>query len=195
VAEDEAAHKCGPGRGAFQTALFDLRFRRFVNRRSLILQFTKRTDGGALLKCIRADGSATWQRQDDKYAAFFPLHDLTHYAVETELGFRRGFYGLIAEGWNIDETTGKSARGALPNEALEVEYLVSAFSAERAGGVSASATEFNQLAATFASAKGMPPPRQLSDEDLARVRARFDELAVSWRALAPDSALELPFEP
>jgi hypothetical protein len=195
VAEDEETHKCGPRRGAFQTALFALRFRRFVNRRSLILQFTKRPDGGALLKCIRADGSATWQRQDDKYAAFFPLHDLTHYAVETELGFRRGFYGLIAEGWNIDETTGKTARGALPTEALEVEYLVSAFSAERVGGAIAAAADFNQLAAIFASAKGMPPPRQLSDEDRARVRALFDELAVNWRALAPDSTLELPFEP
>ena len=70
--------------------------------RSLIIHFTKRTDGGALLKCVRADGSTTWQRQDEKNAAFFPLHDLTHYAVETELGFRRGFYGLIAEGWDID---------------------------------------------------------------------------------------------
>ena len=146
-----------------------------------------------VLRCVRADGSITWQRNDDQNARFFPLHDLTHYAVETELSFPRGFFGLIAEGWNIEETTGKTARGALPNEALEVEYLVSAFSAERAGGAIASAAEFNQLAATFASAKGMPPPRLLSDEDLARVRARFDELAVSWRALAPGQALELVF--
>jgi hypothetical protein len=159
----------------------------------LKIQFTKRTDGGALLKCIRADGSATWQRQDDKYAAFFPLHDLTHYAVENELGFRRGFYGLIAQGWNIDETTGKSPRGALPNEALEVEYLVSAFSAERAGGAAASAADFNHLAATFADAKRMPAPRQLLEDDLARVRTRFDELAVSWRALAAGETLELVF--
>jgi hypothetical protein len=81
----------------------------------------------------------------------------------------------------------------LPNEALEVEYIVSAFSAERAGGVNASAAEFNQLAATFASAKGMPPPRQLSDEDLARVRARFDELAAKWRSLSAGATMELPF--
>ena len=40
---------------------------------------------------------------------------------ETELGFARGFYGLIAEGWDIAETTGKVARGPLPNEAAEVE--------------------------------------------------------------------------
>jgi hypothetical protein len=81
----------------------------------------------------------------------------------------------------------------LPNEALEVEYIVSAFSAERAGGAVASATEFNELAATFASAKGMPPPRQFSDEDLTLVRSRFDELAVKWRALARGETLELPF--
>jgi hypothetical protein len=27
------------------------------------------------------------------------LHDLTHYAVETALGYRRDFFGLITEGW------------------------------------------------------------------------------------------------
>jgi hypothetical protein len=159
----------------------------------VLIEFTKRADGRTVLRCVRADGSVTWQRNDDENAQFFPLHDLTHYAVETELGFARGFFGLIAEGWNIDETTGKGARGALPNESLEVEYLVSAFSAERAGGVVASAVEFNELAATFASAKRMPAPRRLTDEDLAQVRARFDEVSKKWRALPSDSTLELAF--
>ena len=157
------------------------------------IQFKKRADGNAVLRCLRDDGSMTWQRQVDQHAAFFPLHDLTHYAVETELGFQRGFYGLIADGWDIEETTGKTARGPLPEEAIEVEYLVSAFSAERAGGAIASAAEFNQLAATFASAKGMASPRQLSEDDLARVRSRFDGLAAKWRSLPADATLELVF--
>jgi hypothetical protein len=160
----------------------------------VIIEFNKRVDGRVVLKCVRADGSVTWQRQDDNHAAFFPLHDLTHYAVETELGLRRGFFGLIAEGWEIAETTGKTARGPLPNEALEVEYLVSAFSAERSGGAVATADEFNQLAATFARAKGMSAPRKLSEEDLARVRFRFGELATQWRNLPPGKILELPFD-
>ena len=159
----------------------------------LLIRIKKKTDGAAALSCIRADGTTTWQRQDGQLGAFFPLHDLTHYAVETELGFQRGFYGLIAEGWDIADTTGKTARGPLPNEALEVEYFVSAFSAERAGGAIASAAEFNQLAATFANAKGMPPPPPLSDDDLMRVRARFDELALRWRALPLGETLELEF--
>ena len=125
--------------------------------------------------------------------AFFPVHDLTHYAVETELEFARGFYGLIAAGWDIADTTGKGARGPLPDEAIEVEYIVSAFSAERAGGTAATAAEFNELATTFANAKGMPPPRRLTDEDLAKIRSRFDELAMKWRGLSRGATLELAF--
>jgi len=159
----------------------------------VIIEFKKRADGRVVLKCTRDDGSNTWQRQDDNHAVFFPLHDLMHYAVETALEFRRGFFGLVAEGWEIAETTGITPRGPLPNETLEVEYLVSAFSAERAGGVPASAEEFNQLASTFADAKGMPRPRQLAEEDLARVRTRFDELAMKWRSLSQDETLRLQF--
>jgi hypothetical protein len=159
----------------------------------VIIEFAKRKDGNTVLRCVRDDGSSTWQRNENQHALFFPVHDLTHYAVETELEFRNGFYGLIAEGWDIAETTGKTPRGALPNEALEVEYLVSAFSAERMSGNPATADEFNQLAATFAESKGMPAPRKLSNDELSRVRSRFDELAERWRCLPPGGILGLEF--
>ena len=67
----------------------------------LQITITKRTDGGYVIACTRADGSVTWQKSAS--AAFFPVHDLTHFAVETELGHRRGFYGLVAEGWNFND--------------------------------------------------------------------------------------------
>ena len=53
----------------------------------LLIRIKKKTDGAAALSCIRPDGTTTWQRQDGRLGAFFPLHDLTHYAVETVLGF------------------------------------------------------------------------------------------------------------
>ena len=161
----------------------------------MVIEFTKQKDGSAVLRCIRTDGSVTSQKQEGTNAAFFSFHDLTHYAVETGLGYRRGFFGLLAEGWEIAETTGKTPRGALPIEALEVEYLVSAFSAERVSGSAVTADEFNQLAATFADAKGMPTPRKLSDDDLAHVRSRFEELAAKWRALPAGETMRLLFEP
>jgi hypothetical protein len=159
----------------------------------MIVHFTKRNDGRALLRCVRTDGSTTWQRQDDERALFFPLHDLTHFAVETELGFASGFFGLIASGWDIEETTGKGDRGPLPNEAIEVEYIVGALSAERAGNQGCPAPEFNQLAKAFSERKGLPEPRQLTDADLARVRSRISDLCGRWSALPRGATLELPF--
>src|SRR5437763_5924490 len=118
---------------------------------SVIIEFTKRADGRTVLRCIRADESVTWQRNERRHARFFPLHDLTHYAVESELGFTAGFFGLIAAGWNIDETTGKSARGALPAEAIEVEHMVSSFMAEWNSNADWSAADFNEQAKAFAT--------------------------------------------
>src|SRR6266498_2072993 len=110
----------------------------------LLIQMTKRSDGGGVLRCVRADGSVTWQKQDCRHAQFFALHGLTHFAVESALGFKRGFYRLIAEGWDIEDTTGKGARGPLPDEAVEVAYLVGSFDSERASGALWTASECNE---------------------------------------------------
>ncbi len=135
----------------------------------------------------KADGSAAWQKQTDRHAAFFALHDLTHFAVETTLGYRRGFFGLVAEGWEMEETTGKGARGPLPPEAVEVEGIVGLFDAERAGGVIWTVEEFNE----FAAMKGT---RQLSPDEIARVKKKRSDLFQQWSAVAPGATLELQFE-
>ncbi|MEO6878234.1 MAG: hypothetical protein ABI205_07125, partial [Gemmatimonadaceae bacterium] len=67
----------------------------------LLVRFKKKSDGSAALQCTRADGTVTWQRQEGELGQFFPLHDMTHLAVESVLGLRRAFYGLVAEGWDI----------------------------------------------------------------------------------------------
>ena len=159
----------------------------------LRIQITKRPDGNGLLRCVRADGSVTWQKQNTRQAAFFALHDLTHLAVESALGFRRGFFGLVAEGWDLDETTGKGARGPLPDEAVEVESLVGLFDTERAGGMRLTASEFNEYAATHEAARGGRNPRRLTEDELARVRSRRAELFSRWFALAPGETMELDF--
>jgi hypothetical protein len=96
----------------------------------LQIEIAKQPDGAGVLRCIRQDGSVTWQKQT-KHAAHFAVHDLTHFAVETVLGYRRGFFGLIAQGWDVDDTTGKGARGVLPAEAIKVEKIVGLFDSER----------------------------------------------------------------
>lgn len=145
----------------------------------LQIEITKRADGVGVLRCIRQDGSVTWQKQP-KHGAHFALHDLTHYAVETALGYRRGFFGLIAEGWEVEDTTGKGARGPLPPEAVEVERIVGLFDSERGSGVLWTAEEFNEFA-----------PRPLIEAEILKVRALRGTLFKQWSAIEPGRELEL----
>ncbi|HZE12780.1 MAG TPA: hypothetical protein VE086_03400 [Chthoniobacterales bacterium] len=160
---------------------------------AVIIEFAKRKDGNTVLRCVRDDGSSTWQRNEDQHAGFFPIHDLLHYAVESELGFAQGFFGLIGAGWNMDQTTGKSARGPLPHEALEVEHFVSLFTAEWNSATVWTAAEFAEQATSFARARGWPAPRYLTDEQLTHVRDRFNELVARWRDLPDGETLRLEF--
>lgn len=160
----------------------------------LEVRITKRTDGSAVFHCRRADGTVTWQVQRGPSGAFFPFHDLTHYAVETELGLRRGFYGLLADGWDVEDTTGKGSRGPVPAETLTAENVVGLLDQERAGGVVWAAADFLAAAAAFAAQHGRPGPPAWTDPDLERVRGRVRELFDQWRAVPPGGTLELSFD-
>jgi len=160
------------------------------------IQLTKRADGGAVLRCERADGTATWQRHEGRNAAFFPLHDLTHYAAETTLGARRGFFGLVASGWDIADTGGKGARGPLPAEALLVEHLVGFLDAERASGSRWTAADFEAQAVQVVTEHGGESVGAVpTDAMLASIRARRAELFARWAALDAGDTLELTFDP
>lgn len=147
----------------------------------LQIEIVKQRDGTGVLRCTRQDGSVTWQKQA-RHAAHFALHDLTHYSVESVLGYRRGFFGLIAEGWDVDDTTGNGSRGSLPAEALEVEKIVGLFDAERSGGALWTCEQFNENA-----------PRCLSDADIQNVRSLRSDLFQKWSLVAPGRKLELTF--
>jgi hypothetical protein len=153
----------------------------------------KRADGSSVLKCVRADGTETWQKQTGSHAQFFPLHDLTHFAVESELAIAEGFFGVIADGWAIEETGQRGVAARLPADALFVETVVGTLDTERASGTRWTAEEFYYALALKAQADGRPKPRALTDDDLLRVRKRRAELFAEWNALAAGGTLELEF--
>ena len=162
----------------------------------LLIRIKKNKDGSASLACVRADGSTTWQRQDGQLGAFFPPHDLTHYAIETVLGYRSGFYGLIADGWEISDFDTPFPRGKLPWEAREVEALVGALDVDRMTGELRSSAEVNeQVRFTLSRDKAASgAARQLTEAELTRVREFRGEVLEKWSALEPGETLELPFE-
>src|SRR5882672_6679260 len=151
----------------------------------LVIVIKKKSDGSAALTCRRADGSVTWQRQDGQQGRFFPLHDLTHYAVETVLHHPRGFYGLVAAGWDLTDFGNPWPRGPLPVEALASELLVGFLDRERGAGALWSAADFN------ATCNGQAPV--VTDDQLNQVRDKRRELFARWASLPAGESLELPF--
>ncbi|MEP6691412.1 MAG: hypothetical protein ABJD07_09660 [Gemmatimonadaceae bacterium] len=163
----------------------------------LRIRIKKNPDGSAALTCVRRDGSSTWQRQLGKVGLVFPPHDLTHYAVETTLGYRRGFYGLVADGWQLDDFRAPWPRGALPAEAVEVEMIVGFFDMERLMGARLSVEEFNGHAVKFVEGRrsgAVAPLRPLTADELARVRALRADVLGRWGAVADGATLELAFD-
>jgi hypothetical protein len=161
----------------------------------LVIRIKKGADGRTSLSCTRANGSTTWQRQEGAQAGFFPRHDLTHYAVEMVFGHRQGFYGLVADGWDLSDFGTPWPRGKLPKLANLSELIVGFFDRERATGQMGTASEINQELATFCEENGLGVPEKFTESDLSRVRKMRGEVFAQWEAVEPGGALELRFDP
>ncbi len=72
----------------------------------LSISLRRGKDSKDLLVITRPDGTSTWSREQQGFLAF---HDLAHFVVESTLGMRNGFYGLISQGWDIT-TFGEKAK-------------------------------------------------------------------------------------
>jgi hypothetical protein len=156
----------------------------------LLVRFTKRPDGNVILRCTRPDDSVTWERYD-KQAGFFVHHDLIHFAVETVLGLRQGFYGLLASGWNITDTTGKGDRGPIPAASVIAEHAVGLFTLERAGSSPKFTAEvFNEQMEQLI---GRPLDSKFNDRQLETVRDRISDLHRQWAGVPAGSSLDLTF--
>ena len=160
----------------------------------LTVRIKKNTDGSAALSCTRADGTVTWQRQQGAQGRFFPRHDLTHFVVESVLEHDKGFFGMVAGGWDISDFGPPWPRGRFPDDMDPSELIVGFLDAERASNSIWDAADFNDKAAIYYRDRvpgGTPPT--LTDNDLVRIRERRADLFAQWEAIAPGETLELTF--
>ncbi|MGH7652755.1 MAG: hypothetical protein ACREMS_13085 [Gemmatimonadaceae bacterium] len=165
-----------------------------VKTRPMVIRIKKSKDGRTALSCVRPDGTITWQRQEGGHAAFFPRHDLTHYAVETTLSHRQGFYGLVASGWDFSDFGSPWPRGRLPVEANISEIIVGFFDLERSSGDALPVEELNEKLAQYSAENGIAGFRELSENDISRIRQKRGELFARWESVRPGDTLEVPFE-
>ena len=154
-------------------------------RPALRIELKKTGDGRPSLACVRADGSRTWARVHP----FLPTHDLAHYAVESVLGIDDAFFGLVAQGWDIDDFAAPGAGKGLPPAALCVERIVGHI--ER--GVATDAEALAAALALDAEQAGGTPCTTVSASQLAAIGTLRAARIAEWRALAPGETLRLTF--
>jgi hypothetical protein len=160
----------------------------------LTIRIKKKNDGSAALSCTRADGSVTWQRQEGQLGRFFPLHDLTHYCVESVLGFDRGFYGLLAAGWDISDFGKPESRGQDFSQAGLVEVIVGMFDLERMTGERGDAEDMATKIASYYESRNLPQPNvAITQGQIEQVRALRAVRFERWRELAGGDTMELEY--
>ena len=161
----------------------------------LLIRIKKKNGGAAALTALRPDGSWTWQQQNGQTGRVFPLHDLTHYAVETTLGSCNGFFGLVSQGWEMTDFGSPWPKGRPPLEAVLIELLVGYFDLERMTETSTSAAEINQrIAAAFPEGTQPHMPFRIDDEHVERIHRARADLFARWAAVPVGDSLELPFD-
>lgn len=142
------------------------------------------------LTCLRDDGSVTWQPS----SPYFARHDLIHYAVETTLGYREGFLGLVAAGKGLDEFgTRNGVKDTYTLEEAWAESIVGVLQWPTiGGGPEPSPAEFAAALQEGCEAHGMPAP-EVSPAQLERIRMHVRALHRAWDRLPPGATMELTF--
>lgn len=144
------------------------------------------------MKCIRDDGTDTWQPS----TPYFAFHDLIHYAVETTLEYSEAFFGVVNKGKALDEFgTREGKRDHYTCEEIWAEHIVALlqFSGWAAdGGAALTEPEFlEQLQNTFSDHRCGAPA--ITKEQLRSIRHKMDALYARWASVKAGELMELEF--
>lgn len=155
----------------------------------LKIRLARGDDGRVTLSIIRPDGSSTWHRLHPGLTA----HDLYHFAVERVLGARNGFFGLVAQGWDISAFAEPGASRELPYEGIWIEHVVGLLQQESISGAKLNEAEMEIVLAEMAREDGKEPPRRITDGELRLIREELRDLLDRWSRCPPGATLELAF--
>lgn len=118
------------------------------------------------------------------------LHDLVHFAVETEAGLGDSFYGRLARGLGYGEL---AAAGDPAGELLATERVVGAVQGAWRRGYAPE--PLAQALRGYFEQLGEAAPAWLGAGLLQRVGERLRQLEGQWRALPFGQTMQLTFAP
>jgi hypothetical protein len=160
---------------------------------TLTFRIKKRADADAQLILVREDGSQTYGPfgPADGYG---PVHDLTHYVIESTLGLGDGFLGLVAGGWEIKDFEVKGMSKRLSAEAYFAENAAGELSRQLLMRQVSTVEDFlwvldTQMAKAGSDYRRPEITQQQFDVIVERIRFEWTK----WRELPPNGTIELPF--
>ena len=148
-----------------------------------------------MLTICRDDRTECWE----KVTTVGTLHDLIHFVVEKQMGFSRGFYGLINEGHSIpdfervrEERPTELLPANLPMDSIQAEFIVGLI---QAGMWDHSSPEsILQTIQKVLAEKEIPLPAQLSLSRLAEILKEANDLITQWQSIADNEELNLSLD-
>ena len=151
------------------------------------IQFKKQKNKPPTLHITRSDGSQTWVA----FKHNFIQHDLTHFAAETVLNWKDGFYGLIEKGANIEdfEKENRAHRPNLSSASIQMEYIVNLLETELYQ--QQVFTNFNEQLAKNCQDNNHPIPAEIANEKLLAIRTKLKSLIKEWNMLPLGATLSL----
>jgi hypothetical protein len=154
---------------------------------SLALRFTRLSATHHRFEYRRADGSA--EAVEAETGAVL-VHDLLHFAVESEAGLKGSFYGILDRIGGYRELS-VAGGAALGGEVAITERVVGAIAeAMREAGLDDEA-----FAAEVLSIYGERPPRWCVPSLVAAVRGLMRDLLGRWDAVGVGETMALEFPP
>jgi hypothetical protein len=155
----------------------------------MLIRLTRLTNERHRLELVRADGTREARELETRSSL---LHDLVHYAVETEAGLNASFYGQLASGRTYEALTMEPSGDP---EAMQTEQVV-----VRIQGIAKndrwSEVDPESLAQSIIAGcrlLGQEPPTWLNGELIVRVRERLRRVQGQWRATPFHRTLVLEF--
>jgi hypothetical protein len=160
--------------------------------KTLRIALRKITDERHVLEVTRGDGRTDSVECETRS---YLVHDLLHYAVESEAGLRGGFWGSLAAGKTLAQMNDRTPGTGMADGAGEmgaIEQIVGALhgttKGRRAGDVVAGVRRFNDSI-------GVPTPSWLTEAFVERVQERMHHLQGRWRATPRGGRMDLSFPP
>jgi hypothetical protein len=150
------------------------------------IRFTKGRDKPGIFTCIRKDGSLSWCNVNYQQIE----HNFIHYAVETILNIKDGFYGIIGRGLGLEDFDHEIKEGSLASSGIKkAEYM--AYLLQKEIKDDRIYPDFNTVLSELLVSKGLEVIEPLTNIQLAAIRKTVKRLMVAWGQLEPNHSIIL----